>query len=736
MIYTITPQGVITVLHTFGDGSVAHDGGQPLDGVVQAKDGNFYGTTNSGGTSGAGCVFKITPSGALTILHNFDDGSVMNDGSFPFAGVIQGSDGNFYGVTPDGGTGFRGTVFKMTPAGVVTILHNFQDGSVANDGAGPDYALVEGNDGNFYGTTAAGGTTDNGTAFQITPQGVLTILHNFAESGPSSNGAEPKASLVQSAAGNFYGVTFSGGSAGSGTIYSFIPTEAPTSVPVFTGSAYALSGLFTPFTFTPKASFGVSGSGNTDNLVTPSASGSFLDAIVSLFTAPVHKNFTQTNWTLTPLSALPNDLTFDSTSGTISGTPIQAGTFTFTMTPNNAIGPGTPQTVTLYIDVPPGIDSGRTLTASTGTPFTYQIATTPPADSYGGTLLPSWLAADPVTGIISGTPPAAGSYLFNAVAENVSGQSVQTVTLNVTGGGSSTPAITSASTANGTVGDAFTYQIATTPAATSYSALSLPIGLIFDAPTGTISGVPTVPGTFTVPLSAANGSGSYSAVLSLTIAAPPVPGIASSLVATAAVNAPYTYQIPASGVVSSYAATGLPTGLMLDPTSGIISGTPTALGSSQIMITVTNPVGSSDSELTLNVASAIDFTDWATAHGATGGLTGDPKSDGVPNLLKYLYDLNPASTISAPDHAALPVVGDTTIGNVSYLTITYRDYALATGLGVTLYTSSDLKTWTAVNPPDLSRQIGNDPVTGDPIMQLGVIATGHKQFIRLNVSAP
>jgi len=735
MVFKITPQGLVTILHNFGDGSVTDDGSTPYSSLVQGSDSNFYGTTSNGGTASLGTVFKITAQGTVTILHSFSDGSVANDGNDPLAGLIQGYDGNFYGTTSSGGSGGNGTVFEITPAGVLTILHNFDDGSVTNDGLGPEASLIQGLDGNFYGTTSGGGSAYAGTVFEITPSKVVTILHSFDDGSVTEDGFQPTTPLIQSSAGNFYGVTSLGGVSTDGTVYSIIPTQAPAHTPVFTGSAYAITGIYTPFSFTPKATFGVSGSGvENGNSVQPQpVAGGIEGALVSLLPQTIRKFFSATNWVLTqgttPSTMLPNYLSFDPTSGTISGTPVTAGIYTVTMTPYNALGEGTAQTITLYIDVPPGISSPVSAICAVGSAFSYQIQTMPLATSYGATFLPSWLTVDTVGGAISGTAPAAGSYVFNAVATNVSGQTVQSVTLTVTGGPSAIPTITSPATANTSVGASFNYQIATSTAATNYSVLSLPTGLLFDEPSGTILGVPSETGTFNIPIAAANANGTYASVLSLTIAPPYAPGIASSFAATALEGSLFSYDIPSTGVVSSYAETGsLPAGVSFNASTGVLSGTPTATGIFPISITLANETGTNSGTLNLNIAMPVAFT---------GSPTDTPENDGVPNLLKYLYDIDPSVAMSTVDRAALPTVGTTTNGGIGYLTLTYRQYALSTGITVNVQTSPDLKNWTTVNPPNLSQQIGTDPITGDPIIEVGVLANGtNKQFIRLNVTMP
>jgi uncharacterized repeat protein (TIGR03803 family) len=206
-VFKITTNGVLTKLYSFTGGN---DGSEPQAGLIQARDGNLYGTTYSGGTNFSGTIFKITTNGVLTRLYSFTDG---NDGAWPEAGLVQASDGNLYGTTTAGGAHFSGTVFKITTNGVLTPLYSFTGG---NDGSEPEAGLVQGRDGSLYGTTYSGGTNFYGTVFQITTNGVFTSLYSFTG---GNDGAWPKAGLVQASNGNFYGTTTSGGSAGLGTVF-------------------------------------------------------------------------------------------------------------------------------------------------------------------------------------------------------------------------------------------------------------------------------------------------------------------------------------------------------------------------------------------------------------------------------------------------------------------------------------------------------------------------------------
>jgi uncharacterized repeat protein (TIGR03803 family) len=170
-----------------------------------------------GGANGDGTVFEITPSGTLTTLHSFDGA----DGQEPEAGLVQATDGNFYGTTYGGGVNANGTVFKITPGGTLTTLYSFCSQPDCTDDRYPRAALVQATDGNLYGTTGGGGGIPSyGTVFKITPSGTLTTLYSFCSQLDCPDGYSPSAALVQDTNGNFYGTTFGGGANGDGTVFS------------------------------------------------------------------------------------------------------------------------------------------------------------------------------------------------------------------------------------------------------------------------------------------------------------------------------------------------------------------------------------------------------------------------------------------------------------------------------------------------------------------------------------
>ncbi len=229
-VFKITPQGTLTTLHSFCSEPNCSDGSSPRAALVQASDGNFYGTTSAVEGqecySDCGTVFRITPSGDLTTLHTFSG----FDGTSPQAALVQASDGNFYGTTVAGGRGCRagcGTVFKITFGGVLTTLYYFFcDQQDCSDGAAPYAGLVQASDGSFYGTATFGGINvdGDGTVFRITPGGVLTTLYKFCAEYLCMDGGVPYAGLVQAGDGKFYGTTSAGGSYG----HSCVPESCGT----------------------------------------------------------------------------------------------------------------------------------------------------------------------------------------------------------------------------------------------------------------------------------------------------------------------------------------------------------------------------------------------------------------------------------------------------------------------------------------------------------------------------
>jgi uncharacterized repeat protein (TIGR03803 family) len=217
-----------TILHTFNTDPDISDGGEPGGTLLLGNDGNLYGETLDGGANGNGTVFKITTSGALTPLFSFNE----TDGAAPVGGLIEDSAGNFYGTAEFGGTGADdgGSVFQLTSSGTLS----FAISATMTDGLHPGAGLILGNDGNYYGTASGGGSANDGTVFMITPAGVETVVYSFAG---GSDGATPVAKVLLASDGNFYGTTVSGGTSNAGTIFRLTPQGVESVLYSFTGGS-------------------------------------------------------------------------------------------------------------------------------------------------------------------------------------------------------------------------------------------------------------------------------------------------------------------------------------------------------------------------------------------------------------------------------------------------------------------------------------------------------------------
>jgi uncharacterized repeat protein (TIGR03803 family) len=316
-VFKVTPSGTLTTLYRFCSLQNCTDGGNPLAGLLLGTDGNFYGTTWDGGTFGWGTVFKITTQGTLTTLHSF--AGYANDGGLPAAPLIQATDGNFYGTTSEGGDGTTcslgcGTVFKMTPQGTITILQNLNGIS----GAFPMSALIQATDGNLYGTTAEGGANTFcyygcGTVFKMALSGgTLTTLHSF----DGDDGAHPAGALVQARNGSFYGTTFQGalssnlcnpdGNFTCGTVFKISAGGALTTLYRFDG-ADGGDPSATLIQATDGSLYGTTSAGGSDDAGT-------------IFTITSQRNILYTFWSFDGLDgALPYGALMQATNGTLYG---------------------------------------------------------------------------------------------------------------------------------------------------------------------------------------------------------------------------------------------------------------------------------------------------------------------------------------------------------------------------------------------------------------------------------
>lgn len=708
-------------------GSLAPEHGTGLhQALARGTDGNFYGTATSGGAGGGGTIFKMTADGTQTTLHDFGDGSTANDGAQP-QGLSFGSDGALYGTTYTGGSSNKGTVFKFNQ-GSLSILRHFGDGSVNPDGANPAASLLQASDGNFYGVTKYGGTTSNGvsggTIFSMTPTGTFNYVIPLAVStvwkgfGPDTPLIEPTYTL-----GNrVVGTSYLGGSTSRGAAFSNSFTASAggnfrnfgTPIPPFLGAQphgpltegpmdgyfYGIASAWgTPFiNYTGSSDTSIYGLGGWGTIYKITSSGTQTDIYnfgegkvgnegrnTGDPGAPLVLNSDGNFYGLTPAGgSMGKGCLFQTTPAGVTTVLHSFGDGTI---PNDGEVPGP-----AFFQGTDGYIYGMTEKGgANGNGVIFKFLPNIAPSTISGTLLPSSI------------------YVGISVSH----------TLTVTG----------------------------TPTPTFSISGTLPPGLIL-SPAGVVSGTPTTTGTYSGTIFASNGVGTDSTKnFSYTVAQPSAPVITNGPPTTTGkvgVSFSFTYT-KTGGPTPTFSVTSgaLPPGLTLSTANGSITGKPTAPGTYTGTVTASNSQGSVTQNFSIVISDT--YTTWATAHfsaaqindATISGPNAMPQSDGVPNLLKYLYNIDPSHAMSEADKAALPVVAVETNSGDTYLTLTYRKNATAGGLTVNVQASPDLAAWTTASPPDLSQQMGTDPLTGDPIVKVGVKTSGAPKFyIRLNVTSP
>ena len=225
VVYKLDPTGNETVVYNFAGGT---DGYAPLAGVVRSSAGNLYGTTQNGGPANAGVVFSLDAAGKETVLYSFTGAA---DGGYPLAGVTLDSTGNLYGTTYGGGSAKAGVVFELDASGQETVLYSFSGGV---DGAFPQASVMRDSAGNLYGTTSSGGASGAGVVYELDATGHETVLYSFTG---GADGGYPSSGLIRDSAGNLYGTTPYGGTAGAGVVFKVDTTGHETVLYTFTGLA-------------------------------------------------------------------------------------------------------------------------------------------------------------------------------------------------------------------------------------------------------------------------------------------------------------------------------------------------------------------------------------------------------------------------------------------------------------------------------------------------------------------
>jgi len=399
-MFRMNLNGTLVSLYSFPGGTNA---ATPYDGLAQASNNYFYGTTSGGGINGYGTIFRAAPGGSPVVaLYSFSDGA---DGAFPYAGLVQGKDGNLYGTAFQGGANGYGSVFRLTQAATVTPLYSFND---ADDGAYPYAGLVQGVDGNLYGTAAEGGANGLGTVFRITASGSLTVLAAF----DSTNGALPEAGLVQGADGSFYGTTSSGGSNGFGTVFQITTNGMLTSLVSFndTNGAEPVGALV---------------QGTDGNLYGTTATGG-VGGAGTVFKITTNGVLTTLLWFDGLNGANPAAALLQANNGSFYGTTAYGGA-NYDGTPFSGLGTVFKLTVPLFINNHLALSS-----ATAGLPYANTIASqaiTPAGDTLTFAKIsgPTWLNVDP-SGTLSGSPtsPDIGTNTFVVQLTDTNGVSAST----------------------------------------------------------------------------------------------------------------------------------------------------------------------------------------------------------------------------------------------------------------------------------------------------------------------
>ncbi len=405
----------------------------------------------------------------------------------------------------------------------------------------------------------------------------------------------------------------------------------------------------------------------------------------------------------------------DSSNNVSASPPTAAGTYTATGTISDANYQGNDSEMLTITQANASVVLSNLNQTYDGTPKSVSASTTPIGLNVTFTYKDS-------SNNVSGTPPTtAGTYTVTGMINdpNYSGQSSGILTI------AQATASVALSDLNQTYdGTSKSAMATTTPTGLNVTFTYTDINNSVSATPPTAAGTYTVTGT----INDTNYQGNNSA--------PFVIGKATATVTLTDLNQTY------DGTPKSASATTTPNGLNVtftyEDSGNNISATPPTLAGTY---TVTGTINDSNyqgmaSGMFVIAKSTMTFSQWETSLSFTGGPSDTPENDGVPNLLKYLYDINPTASMSVADRAALPSMSLTSVDGIDYLTLTYRQFMFETGLTIQVQTSTDLQTWTTVSPPELSQQIGTDSVTGDPIMQVGVIANGGRQFIRLNVISP
>lgn len=587
----------------------------------------------AGGTVGSAFNFTITASGSPTgyTATPLPAGLSIAAGTGVISGTptTVGTTSVLLGATNGTGTGNATLTITVAAAGVAPIITNNPLTAPGTVGTPFSFAIVaSGSPTSFTATPLPAGLSIVGATGVITGTpttvGTTTVLLGATNAIGTGNatltitvaaaGAAPIINNSPLTAAGSVGTPFSFTITATGTPTSYTATPLPAGLSIVAATG-AITGTPTTVGITTVLLGATNGTGTGNATLTitvaaassaPNITNSPLTAAGTIGTAfnfRITASGTPTTYAASPL---PAGLSIVPATGIITGTPTTAGTTAVVLGATNAFGTDN-ATLTITVravgEAPIITNTVLTAAGTVGVPFSYTVTATGGSTSYNATGLPAGLSLGDSTGAITGRPTVAGTSVVTLTADNPTGTDSSTLTITV-GEASGTPIITSPETTPGTVGVPFvTYLITATGLPTSYTATGLPVGLTLNKLTGAINGTPTTAGTYTVTVTATNAAGTGTSSLTITIGAVTVAPIITSPAAASGVSGtPFVaYIIAATGLPTSYTATGLPAGLKLNTVTGAITGTPTATGTFLVTITATNSAGTSTKTVNMTV---------------------------------------------------------------------------------------------------------------------------------------
>lgn len=609
VVFKQSTGGTFTALDNFCVNQSTCPNGANLNGLIAGLDGNLYSDAGDGGNNTFGDFFQVTPNGTITNLLNFTNVQPYPDVVSTHArNLVQGSDGNFYGTSLLGGANRTGALFKITPSGTLTLLHSFavQGSTFTNaDGIDPTGALVEGNDGNYYGVSYESGPQGGGTLYQITPSGTFTVIYAFSSAtvgAANTNGYGPHAGMTVGTDGNFYGTTYYGGAFGFGTVFMITSTPDHTLT-----TLHSFGGSYGP-SLTLSTSSGSVAAGQSTSFSWTFIDG-YVDSVRGTHSLVLGKdgNFYGSGY---PGGFGPGGI-FEISPGGIYTLLYQFGGTSKDVNGNSVTDGSQGLALILGAD---GNFYGTTQSGGAndfGVIYKYSLTAAPPSPPC--TASGAWSGAKPATGSVTVSQAAPGNYSYTLVCNSTSGGTVtKTFQLIVT---PPAPVVTiTPNPATVALGQSATLSWSSTNA-TGCVASGAWSGN--QATSGTASVTPTAAGAnlYTLACTGTGGTSSASATVTATAVVPP-PAPTVSIAAT-----PKSLTLGQSATLtwsSTNATACVASGSWSGPQSTGASAqlTPTGAGANVYTLTCTGPGGSASASATVTAALLVTSTN---INGKAGG---------------------------------------------------------------------------------------------------------------------